>query len=201
MEKLIKSFLKSLKLNESTISTLLGVLVIIILGVLIFNYFKTTSQPETPQEVTQEELEKVEFIKSEEGKLIPASLPTTHQVATGEDLWHIAEKHYTSGYNWIDIAQANNLVNPDYLEVGQELKVPKVEVRKPTAEIGSVIVTLTQEKQTIQGNKYQVQKGDYLWDIAIRAYGDGYKWPEIAQANNLVNPDYLEVEQELVLPR
>jgi hypothetical protein len=36
----LKNFLKKVKLNESTISVILGVLVVIVVGALIFNYFR-----------------------------------------------------------------------------------------------------------------------------------------------------------------
>lgn len=44
-------------------------------------------------------------------------------------------------------------------------------------------------------------KGDHLWGIAVRAYGDGYKWVEIARENNLVNPNLIHPGNVLSLPR
>ncbi len=32
---------------------------------------------------------------------------------------------------------------------------------------------------------YVLQPGEGLWDVAVRFYGDGYKWIDIAKANNL----------------
>ena len=49
--------------------------------------------------------------------------------------------------------------------------------------------------------KYVVTKGDSLWKIAQAAYGDGYKWSEIAKENNLSNPGLLAVGQELKMPQ
>jgi nucleoid-associated protein YgaU len=40
-----------------------------------------------------------------------------------------------------------------------------------------------------------------LWTIAVRAYGDGYKWTEIAKANKLVNPNLIHPGNVFVLPR
>lgn len=45
-----------------------------------------------------------------------------------------------------------------------------------------------------------VARNDSLWKIAVREYGDGYKWTEIAKANNLKNPGLLEIGQKLILP-
>lgn len=53
----------------------------------------------------------------------------------------------------------------------------------------------------ISGDSYLVVSGDYLWDIAERAYGDGYKWVEIARANKIPNPDIIYPGTKIILPR
>jgi len=58
----------------------------------------------------------------------------------------------------------------------------------------------TKEKE----KKYQiyiVQEGDSLSSIAQKFYGDLYLWPKILEANNLSNPDLIEVGMELKIPR
>lgn len=192
MEKQLKKWLKSLKLNESTISMILGGLVVVVVGILIYNYFtsvgKQTGQPLSgDQQLAQE--------------LTPKGLPTTHTVAAGEDLWKIAEKYYGSGYNWTDIAAANKLPNPDRLLVGQILTIPQVEARAETSEKQTEVKVTP--ATAITGNSYTVAKGDTLWGIAVKAYQDGYKWPEIAKANadKIANPDKIEVGLVLTLPR
>ncbi len=47
---------------------------------------------------------------------------------------------------------------------------------------------------------YTVAPGDHLWALAERFYGDGYKWVEIARANNLSNPNIIVSGQELNMP-
>ena len=179
-----KKFLKSLKLSESYISMALGLLVVLIIGILIFNFFSGR-------------VKKV----GKEGELVPpatttteevlSSLPTSHTVVDGENLWSIAEKYYNSGYNWIDIAKENNLTNPDVVSLGQVLTIPKAEpILAPTASVPS-----------ITGDSYTVVHGDNLWEIAVRAYGDGYQWLKIVQANNLANPDLIHPGNVLTIPR
>ena len=52
-----------------------------------------------------------------------------------------------------------------------------------------------------QGSQtYTVQPGDNLSKISKRYYGDANKFPVIAQANNLADPDKIKVGQELVIP-
>ena len=50
------------------------------------------------------------------------------------------------------------------------------------------------------GTSYTVRRGDTLWSIAMRTYGNGRRWQEIAQANSIANPQVLRVGQMLVLP-
>lgn len=40
---------------------------------------------------------------------------------------------------------------------------------------------------------YVVKKGDTLWDIACRFYGDGTKWGTIAQKNGVADPRKLQI--------
>ncbi|MBP9700514.1 LysM peptidoglycan-binding domain-containing protein [Candidatus Woesebacteria bacterium] len=47
---------------------------------------------------------------------------------------------------------------------------------------------------------YTVKSNDGLWTIAQEVYGDGYKWTEIAKANNLESPYTLTEGQELSIP-
>jgi nucleoid-associated protein YgaU len=189
----LKNLLKKLKLNESTISMILGALVIVVVGALIFNYFKGVSQEEKAEVAPEEGIELVK----EEGKLVPAGLPRVHQVSQGEYLWKIAEKYYGSGYNWVDIAQENKLANANFLAVNQELTIPKVEVRKPTVKLAEAPTN----SQAITGSNYTVVRGDNLWEIALRAYGDGYRWVEIARANQLINPNIIHAGNVFTLPR
>lgn len=189
----LKSLLKKLKLNESTISMILGALVIVVVGALIFNYFKGVKEEEPAEVITEKGIELVE----EEGKLVPVGLPQTHQVTQGEHLWAIAERYYGSGYNWVDIAEENRLTNANLLTSGQKLTIPKAEIRKPTIDIAEPKLA----GPTITGDAYTVVDGDHLWGIALRAYGDGYRWMEIAQANNLENPSIIHAGNVLTLPR
>jgi nucleoid-associated protein YgaU len=53
---------------------------------------------------------------------------------------------------------------------------------------------------TVVGS-YTVVKGDSLWSIAVKAYGDGYKWVSIAKANKLDNPNVIHAGNVLVIPK
>lgn len=192
----------------------LGLFIIVLVGFLVFNYFKNLGKGSVS--LTAED---------------DISLPTTHIVMEGEDLWSIAEIYYDSGYNWVDIAEANNIQNPNMLESGQEIDIPDVapilvgngsqdlaentptptalpnETHLPTIydnnskNIATVKEIDTQYDQKIVGDTYTVVSGDNLWNIAVRAYGDGFRWKEIAQANNLINPSLIHRGNVFIIPR
>lgn len=200
METKLKQLLKTIKLNESMLSMLFGVVTVILIGVLVFRMYKV-NKPEISQLAEQTavptaQVGEVKVEVKEDGSKVPLELPEKVTVEKGQHLWQIAEKHYGSGYNWIDIAKENNLKNPSVLLVGQELKLPKVAVK----QIETVKVAKT-DLPKIEGDSYTVVKGDSLWNICVRAYGDGYKWSEVAKFNNLASPNYIEVGQVIKLPR
>ncbi len=174
---------------------ILGALVVVVIGVLIFNYFRGVGK-EVKAPTGEPAPGEIQLIE-EEGRLVPEGLPKTHKVGKGEHLWMIAERYFGSGYNWVDIAQENNLVNPNRLLVDQELIIPQSEVKEP------VELPTTGVAEAISGDTHTVQKTDNLWEIAVRAYGDGYQWTKIWYANeNLVkNPDIIQPGQVLSLPR
>lgn len=210
MKNKLKSILKFLNFNESSISTFLGMLVVITVVLLIFNYVKQSkTESQISQEAATQESTNVSDMTEEanqQGNVAPKDLPKEYEVKENDNLWTIAQANYGSGYNWVDIAKENELANPNILLAGQKLKLPKVEVKtvdsknQATAD-SEVIEGKVNTEKAIIGDSYQVVKGDNLWTIAVRAYQDGYKWPDLAKANNLSNPDFVQEGQKLIIPR
>jgi len=123
------------------------------------------------------------------------SLDTIYTVKSGDTLWSIAERFYGSGYKWTEIAKENQLENPDYITPNQTLNISGI--TKQTKTQGQSVSPL----EKIDEGLYTVKKGDYLWNIAVRAYGDGFRWVDIARANQLVNPDLIHPGNKLKIPR
>lgn len=113
---------------------------------------------------------------------------TSYKVLMGDSLWTIAQKFYNDGYKWTEIAKINKLTNPDGIEIGMTLAIPQVTV-KPGVILPNAASTVG--PKAITGTVYKVDEGDDLWDIALRACGDGYKWPLLATTNKLENPDLI----------
>lgn len=47
---------------------------------------------------------------------------------------------------------------------------------------------------------HTVVRGDTLWDLAARYYGDPWKWKKIQAANGGINPYYIQIGQKLLIP-
>ena len=49
---------------------------------------------------------------------------------------------------------------------------------------------------------YTLQDGEGLWDVAVKFYGDGFRWTDIAKANNIdeENSDYVDPGTKLTIP-
>lgn len=158
----------------------------------------------TPTSIPTSILVPTQAIKQTFNDVHNGNMGNVYTVRAGDNLWSIAERRYKSGYNWVDIARVNKLLNPGIVEVGQRLILPNVKPKDASDEpenpvLGSVSAQMQQEK--IIGGKYVVKGGDDLWDIAVRAYGDGYQWVKIAKENKLANPDIIVTGMELTLPR
>jgi len=110
----------------------------------------------------------------------PAGRPTIHIVQPGENLFRISLRYGTT----VDaIAKANNIVNPWFIYVGQELKIPTGGGGMPPSGPG--------------GKTYVVQPGDTLYSIAVR---HDTTVQALVVANNLSNPNLIYVGQILKVP-
>ncbi|KKS90552.1 MAG: hypothetical protein UW69_C0008G0034 [Microgenomates group bacterium GW2011_GWA2_44_7] len=191
----LKTALKSLKLNESNLSILLGAVVVLIIGILAFRWVNNRNNLGSilPKSAT-------ESVTSPQATNTPGKLPSEYTVKSGDSLWKISQQHFNnSGYNWVDIAKANNLNQPNRIVAGQKLTIPDVPVRTP-----KVVAQKPKIETTITGNSYTTVKGDSLWKIAVAAYGDGYKWTALYNANKDkigTNPNRLFQGLALTVPR
>ncbi len=169
--------------RQGAIASLIAAVLIILIGILTFNYFsKGSGQP----------TQTVETGETISGEQIP---PTTYTVVKGDSLSKIAEKFYKDPFKWIVLAKENKLANPSIIHAGNVLNIPKLEEASATGEKGGT-----------GGGPYQVQKGDSLWTIAERFYDSGFEWYRIRDVNRdkigtLPNGrPLIEPGQELIIP-
>lgn len=197
--KRIKNILKFFKLNENTISTVMGGIVVVVIAGLIFNYFRTANL-KSWQGTLLSEQEAATTINTNDDKLM-----ATYKVVKGDDLWHISEKFYRSGYNYVDIMKENKITGAGVIVAGQELRIPKVEAKKITVVETKTAAVRAEVKSatSIAVGEYTTQKGDSYWSIAVRAYGDGFQWPKIYWANKAIfsNPDVILANTKITIPQ
>lgn len=182
---MIDQLKKRLQNPDSLVSLFLGLAVVVVIGVLIVNYVKDR-RVSGPASNTENKTEQT---------ATGSAAGSSHTVVAGETLWSIAQKTIGSGYNWVDIRDANKLTSADRIEVGQTLTIPAVAKREP----GQIVNAMVEVKRP-EGGKYTVNKGDSLWKISVATYGTGFRWTEIAKANNLAHPDFIHTGNVLVLP-
>lgn len=106
----------------------------------------------------------------------PPTSETVHVVQAGENLYRIGLRY---GVSWTQIAEANGIVNPNVLTVGQQLKIP-TSTPGPTPTFTHV-----------------VKQGETLYSISIQY---GVSWTAIASENQISAPYVIFVGQTLSIP-
>lgn len=186
----ISNLVGNINLQKSYPSLVYGIFTMVILAVLIAVGIRFFSGQQEKGSITKE------GARTEQSK--EKKKEQTYKVVKGDTLWSISEKFYKSGYNWVDISHANKIVNPNIIGVGKLLTIPDVVPKTPIVALSA---ESTERVEGIKGNTYTVEREDYLWQIAVRAYGDGFRWVEIARANKLKNPDLIHPGNKFALPR
>jgi nucleoid-associated protein YgaU len=151
--------------------------------------------------------------------------PVAYQVAEGDSLWKITEQFYGDGNLYTFLAKENGITTPNHLAVGTELSIPTPPQEKEA--MGSNEAKAEKETDSYQNSsdnivksgltngsasssdrenfehfEYVVECGDSLWFIALKYYGDGYRWTEIYTANKTTignNPNLIFPETKLDL--
>lgn len=193
---------KDVQSNQSKISMVLGALIILVVGILIFNYFNRGKASLGPAQQTNQ---------TDEQDVSPDKLPGKYTVKEGDTLFTIAQNYYKDGYKFTEIVKANNITDPNQVETGQVLEIPKLEtqqaaaspelVASPEEPLGTGGGDITIWGPQIEGKTYTVVEGDWLSTISARAYGDILAFDRIAKANNIPDPNHIEPGMVLTIPR
>lgn len=78
--------------------------------------------------------------------------------------------------------------------------LPPIPAPIPEATPEETIIAQTDVPGAGAGPTVVVKQGDTLWDIAQRELGDPQKWREIAQLNNIPDPDLIQPGMQLQMP-
>ena len=112
-----------------------------------------------------------------------------HEVKYGDTLSHIAKEY---GVSVKDIAELNNITNPDLIRTGDILKIPPQQSPTPAPEPDTTAPSDNDTERT-----YTVVAGDTLSGIGAKL---DIPWREIADINGITSPFVIYKGQELKLP-
>jgi nucleoid-associated protein YgaU len=211
---------KILSGNKSYMSLAYGAVTVIVIFVIIFLGVRAISQrnAEISDQATQTELAGTTYVVAEGDNLWTIAedvyddgfkwtviaeannLDSPDDIETGMELI-IPNLTPTIVSETSSDEDAMEIVNDDEVSDEETMEVSTV---MPSE---SPIVNSTSKSKggegtgTISSATYTVVEGDHLWGIAVRAYGDGFRWVEIAQTNNINNPDLIYPGEQFKLPR
>lgn len=215
----LKYYLKQLSKPVSLVALTIGFVGVLIGagGLLLavrYGNLLTDLQRQQVEGKKQESTLQLEAEKSNQASLFPIK----YQVAPGDSTWKVAEKFYHDGRHYPAIEQANHLQPGQWLEVGAELVIPKLDpelkqASKPAVNEAdnSISTSKSYRLEPVSDHpasgekreKYVVQPGDSLWFISLKYLDSGYKWTELYAQNRQIvgrNPDLIYPGTELVLP-
>lgn len=75
-----------------------------------------------------------------------------------------------------------------------------IEARDTSPKPAVLNTSITPKVTKAPQKTYTVLENETLWDIAVREYGDGFRYVEIIEANQLENPDYVPPGTVIIIP-
>lgn len=208
----LRSRLKEFQLDQSAVSLALGAIVVVVIGVLVFNYISRLNRPSTP--IATPTTPEVSSTATQSNK---------HRVEAGETLGTIAQKYYGTLDAWNTICEANRAAlnnNCDLVPLGAELTIPLRDVAGVTTPASSLPspsspsaapdrvpasgptpaqMPATGLSPTPTVTTYTIVRGDTLCGILTRFKGSCALASEIARCNNISNPNLIHADNVLKL--
>jgi len=180
--------------TEEFLSTIFSFVLILL---LLFGIYKFFSQKYKRPQITQEAAQTTAQIPSQDGPYEPVE---TYTIKPGDTLHGITIELYKDPIYQVLIEMENGIQDPDLIIAGDFLKLPSKELLVDfTNKVKGQILTGVSIK-ALTDKTYKVVKGDTLWYICERRYGNPNKYPDIAKLNKINNPDHIEPDWQLSLP-
>lgn len=202
--------------DDSLISLGLGALVVVVSGILLYNFFSTTSQDlltdisANMQQTGQNEESQVSSTMTEEANVVVVT-PEAQAMLPSPSATAVVIAQVTAKPAATATQAPVAIVTSTPAPVAQVTVTPL-----PVAQVTSTLIPVAQATNNpapstvaaVSGNEYNtvrdnhtVSRGETLWALAERYYGNGFEWKQIAQANNISNARSLEVGTEIAIPR
>jgi nucleoid-associated protein YgaU len=146
----------------------------------------STDQPDQASVPASQASQETQVVSAfpEEGSLVP------YHVRKGDTLASIAGRIFGNAARWHELAEQNNIVNPDLIYVGDVLLYRMDAKSKEFAA----------KQDSVTKKVVKVASGDSLWTIAERELGSASAWRVIWKDNpSIKNPDVIPVGMQLVV--
>lgn len=127
----------------------------------------------------------------------------SYTIQPDDNLWNIATHFYGRGYLYKHIERRNPGVK---IQPGKTLIIPAPPPKKRTSantKLRSANPAPAGEatRSRLSSKMYTVKKGETLWEIARRAYGDPTQYPRIQKANpHLKSADDVKAGTKILIP-
>lgn len=180
--------------TEERLSTIFSFLILffLIFGIIAF-FQNKTKNPQITQEAAQ-----TQATLAQEGPYEPVQV---YWIKPGDSLSSIAKDLYGDIIYWPLLQMENGIDNVNLIYSGDFLNLPSKEALQDFSskvKPGQILTGVSIEALT--DKVYKVVKGDTLWYICERRYGDSRKYTDIAKINKIINPNHIEVDWQLSLP-
>jgi len=186
---------KSIKVfTEELLSTIFSVLILVLLIFGVYSFFQSKfNHPQITQEAAQ-----TASIPSQEGPYEPVKV---YWIKQGDSLSLIAKQLYGDTIYWPLLQMENGINNVNLIYPGDFLNLPSRELLQDfTNKVKPGQISTGASIEALTEKVYKVEKGDTLWHICERRYGDPRKYVDIAKINKIDNPNHIEVDWQLSLP-
>ncbi len=174
------------KWDDSLISMGLGALVVVVSGILLFNYFNN----QTPKLIKDQ---------GQKSVAVSSSMPKSEGLTPSATSSSVLAAKVTRPSPVVTMA-AKVTTSP------QTAVNTKPTISPATSPKASVAPQVMQASAPVTESKtlpttYTVQAGDSLWVVSEKFYGTGYQWKNIATANKIARANTLEKGQVLTVPK
>ena len=150
-------------------------------------------QDEDEVEQVEEAAIEVHELQMQTPQKMEAKVTKLYTVREGETLGEIASRELGSFRMWVAIANLNDIADPSTIMPGRTLRMPEPKM-KPTTQ------SVSNAPEVSGQNTHRVVSGETLSSIAIDYYNEANKYSLIVAANPWIDPDRLQIGDELVIP-
>jgi nucleoid-associated protein YgaU len=177
------------KWDDSLISMGLGALVVVVSGILLFNYFNNQAPKFNKVTITQSSATASLSANTKAGtdSAMASVQPTTTAVAVAAKVTSAPKVTAKPTNAPTMIAQAS--IKPTTAPVATQAPTLNTAQNSSSQSTGELVA------------KHTVVAGESLWSISEKYYGTGYEWKKLVEANKIASPSVIEKGTIVEVPR